>query len=105
MKQLLVLSESSKLFARIDDHHGQPPEQEIPMRRSQLQHILNSKMKAGKACDVYQLPVEHIRNCGMDAQLVILQLINKILKNMYYLSCPQIKLGLGSAVWKGKKKP
>ena len=76
-----------------------------PMTMSQLQHILSSRMKAGKACDVYQLTVEHIRNCGHDALLVILQLINKILKNIYYLSCPQMKLGLGSAVWKGKKKP
>ena len=70
-----------------------------------LRNILSSRMKAGKACDVYQLTVEHIRNCGHDALLIILQLINKILKNIYYLSCPQMKLGLGSAVWKGKKKP
>ena len=37
--------------------------------------------------------------------MLILKLINRILRNIYYLSCPQIKLGLGSAIHKGKKKP
>ena len=76
-----------------------------PMTINQLTHILNSKMKAGKACDVYQLTVEHIRNCGSTAMLLILEYINRIIKNIYYLSCPQIKLGLGTAVYKCKKKP
>ena len=75
------------------------------MEISQLNHILNSKMKPGKACDVYQLTVEHLRNSGDNAKLLILNLINRILKNIYYLSCPQIKLGLGTAIHKGKKKP
>ena len=64
------------------------------MEISHLNQILHSKMKPGKACNVYQLTVEHLRNSGDNAKLLILNLINRILKNIYYLSCPQIKLGL-----------
>ena len=62
-------------------------------------------MKSGKACDVYQLTVEHLRHSGTVALKCILEFINRILDNIYYLSCPQIKLGLGTAIHKGKKKP
>ena len=58
-----------------------------PMTFYQLTGILKSRMKAGKACDVYHLTVEHIRNCGDDALDLILKLINRILENIYYLSC------------------
>ena len=75
-----------------------------PMTISQLNHIINSKMKAGKACDVYHLTVEHLRHSGDQAKLHILEFINRILKNIYFLSCPQIKLGLGTAIYKGKNK-
>ena len=74
------------------------------MDMDQLNHILTKKMKAGKACDMYQLTVEHLRNCDSVAKGVILSFINRILANIYYLSCPQIKIGLGTAVFKGKNK-
>ena len=76
-----------------------------PMSMFQLDHILQSKMKLGKSCDIYQLTVEHLRFCGTEAKLHILDLINKILQDIYYLTCPQIKLGLGVPLHKGKKKP
>ena len=76
-----------------------------PMTISQLNSILSTKMQTGKACDVYQLTVEHLRYCGHEAKLLILSFINRILSNIYYLSCPQLKTGLGTAVFKGKKKP
>ena len=62
-------------------------------------------MKLGKACDIYQLTVEHLRYSGDEAKLAILKLINRIIKSIYYLTCVQIKLGLGTAVYKGKNKP
>ena len=61
-------------------------------------------MKPGKACDIYHLTVEHIRHCGSIAKTSILVLINRILADIYYLSCPEFKLGLGTAVYKGKNK-
>ena len=76
-----------------------------PMNLNQLNHILNTKMKPGKSCDVYHLTVEHLRNCGLQAKLLLLNLINRIIHDIHYLSCPQIKLGLGTAVHKGKGKP
>ena len=76
-----------------------------PMGLSDLEHILQKKMKPGKACDVYQLTVEHLRNCGVKAKLLVLDLINSILSHIYSLTCPQLKLGLGTAVYKGKDKP
>ena len=36
---------------------------------------------------------------------MILNLINGIIENISYLACPQITAGLGTAVFKGKKKP
>ena len=75
-----------------------------PMTLAQLNKILNTKMKAGKACDIYHLTVEHLRNCGVDAKLHILNFINRILDNIYFMSCQQLKLGLGTAIFKGKNK-
>ena len=76
-----------------------------PMNLSQLDHILQKRMKLGKSCDIYHLTVEHLRYCGNQAKLQILSFINRILKDIYFLTCPQIKLGLGTALHKGKKKP
>ena len=89
----------------IFEFKGEEPVNIPPMSISQLDHILQSKMKPGKSCDIYQLTVEHLRFCGLEAKLCILNLINRILKDIYYLTCPQIKLGLGTALHKGKNKP
>ena len=62
-------------------------------------------MKLGKSCDIYQLTVEHLRYCGVHARQQILILINRIINHIYYLTCPQIKVGLGTAIHKWKKKP
>ena len=62
-------------------------------------------MKRGKSCDIYQLTTEHIQECGKTAKMCILKLLNNIITNIYFLTCPQIKAGLGSSVHKGKKKP
>ena len=75
------------------------------MTISQLNHILSHKMKPGKACDIYHLTVEHLRHCGPEAKLSVLELINRVLQDIFFLACPQIKLGLGTAVYKGKNKP
>ena len=76
-----------------------------PMTMADLDHILLKRMKPGKACDIYHLTVEHIRHCGYVAKTYILVLINRILSDIFYLSCPEIKLGLGTAVFKRKNKP
>ena len=75
------------------------------MSLTQPNHILNRRMKPGKACDIYQVTVEHLRYCGETTKLHILALINRFLKDLYYFSCPQIKLGIGSAIYKAKNKP
>ena len=84
---------------------GQDPVQLPHMSITDLENILDKKMKLGKACDVYQLTVEHLRYCGISAKLSILKLLNRIIDDIYYLTCPQVKLGLGSALHKGKNKP
>ena len=73
-----------------------------PMTMKDLENILNKKMKLGKACDIYQLTVEHLRFCGEEAKNLIIKLINRIIANIYFLTCPQIKVGVGSALHKGK---
>ena len=74
-----------------------------------LENILNKDMKLRKACDIYKLTykltVEHLPYAGHQAKLIILRLLNDILKNIYYLTCPQAKKGLSTAVYKGKWKP
>ena len=75
------------------------------MTLKDLNKIIFSKMKLGKACDIYHLTVEHLRYCGDSARRHVLTFINMVLTNINYLSCPQIKLGVGTAVYKGKNKP
>ena len=75
------------------------------MKMENLEKIINTEMKKGKACDVYKLTAEHLKHCGREAKVVILNLINEIIEDMYHLSCPQIKAGLGTSAYKGKKRP
>ena len=52
--------------------HGED-EVKIPaMTIADLENILFKKMKTGKACDIYHLTVEHIREAGLEAKLIIL---------------------------------
>jgi hypothetical protein len=55
-----------------------------------LETILSTKMKAGKSCDFYQVTVEHLRYCVQDAKQQVLNLLNRILGDIYYLICSQI---------------
>ena len=75
------------------------------MRIEDLLSILNKEMKLKKACDIYKLTTEHLRYAGPDALSIILRLLNSIINNIYYLTCPQVKIGLSTMVYKGKKKP
>ena len=70
-----------------------------------LRYINNMQMKKGKACNTYKLTAELLKFCGEGAQLVLLNLMNDIIEHIYYLTCPQIKEWLGTAVYKGKRKP
>ena len=76
-----------------------------PISRKRFDEIIEKEMKRGKACDIYQLSVEHIQLCGLIAKDRILRLLNNIIANIYFLTCPQIKCGLGTAVHKRKGKP
>ena len=51
------------------------------------------------------MTVEHLRYCGHSAKVSVVKLINKIIDNIYYLTCPQVKVGVASALHKGKNKP
>ena len=75
------------------------------MSLKDLNRIIFTKMKLGKACDIYQLTVEHLRYCGDLVRSHLLSLINRFLSNIEVMSCPQIKLGVATAIYKGKKKP
>ena len=69
----------------------------------ELNHILYFKMKTGKL--IYHLTVEHLRYCGDQAKDVPPSLDQSHSQwHIYYLTCPQIKLGLGTAVFKAKDK-
>ena len=75
------------------------------MSMEDLSTIVNKEMKRGKASDIYKLTAEHLKNAGDKAMKAVLNLINDIIENIEYLACPQIKVGLSTAVFKGKRKP
>ena len=80
-------------------------EMKIPkMKMEDLDKIIDKEMKNGKACDIYKLTAEHLKHAGTKARLVILNLVNDILENISYLACSQVKAGLGTAAYKGKKR-
>jgi hypothetical protein len=91
--------------AYIFDFKDGDPEKIPPMSLERFEEILSSEMKRGKACDIYQLTAEHIQECGREAKLCIMKLLNRIIDDIYFLSCSQIKYGLGTSIHKGKRKP
>ena len=74
------------------------------MEMSDLENIIFKKLKTGKASDVYRLTVEHLRNCGPAALDHVLTILNLILDDINYVSCPELKTAVGSIIYKGKKK-
>ena len=80
-------------------------ELKIPhMNLTELKKILFQKLKLNKACDVYKLTVEHLRNAGDDTLLIILELLNCIIDNINVVSSHQLNTSLASVVHKGKNK-
>ena len=75
------------------------------MKITDLEQILMKEMKLKKACDIYKLTVEHLRYAGDEAKHAILRLLNDIIHNIYFLTCPQIKKGLSTCIHKSKNKP
>ena len=96
----LCIQDNQFIFDFQKDNCMRIPEMKI----EDLEKIINTEMKNGKSCDIYRLTAEHLKHCGPVAKNVLLRLINSILSEIYFLSCPQVKAGLGTAVFKGKKK-
>ena len=68
---------------------------------SDLKTILFKKLKLHKACDMFMLTVEHLRYAGDATLLLLLDLLNLIIDNLNYLSCPQLNTSVASVVHKG----
>ena len=75
------------------------------MNLPQLKEIIFKKLKMNKACDVFMLTVEHLRNAGDGTLLLLLSLLNNIIDNINVLSSPQLNTSIASVVFKGKGKP
>ena len=75
------------------------------MNLTQLKDILFKKLKVNKACDIFKLTVEHLRNAGDKSLGLILNLLNNIIENINVLSSPQLNTSVASVVFKGKDKP
>ena len=91
--------------AYIFDFKGEEEIKIPPITKKRFDEILSSDLKRGKACDIYHLTAEHILESGEAAKMCILKLLNSIIANIYFLSCPQTKAGLGTSIHKGKNKP
>ena len=75
------------------------------MQLYQLKDIIFKRLKLNKACDVFKLTVEHLRNCGDNTLGLILQLLNSIIDHLNYLSSRQLNTAAATIVFKGKGKP
>ena len=73
------------------------------MMMNDLLKILFSKLKLNKACDVYQLTVEHIRNAGPVAHNHILTLLNKIIDDINSTSRPETKTAVAPSSTRVKR--
>ena len=69
-----------------------------------LKEILFKRMKLNKACDIFKLTVEHLRNCGDKSLDIAKSLINKIIDNINFLSSPQLNTSVATVIHKGKGK-
>ena len=98
----LCMAENTHIFSFKGEDSIRIPE----MTMNNLNEILHKDMKLNKACDIYLLTVEHLRYvyAGEDAKQNVLNLLNDIMNEIYYLTCLQLKKGLSSVVFKGKKK-
>ena len=54
---------------------------------------------------VLRMTKEHFKYCGTPALHCLLQFLNMVILNIYYMSCKPIKVGLASAIHKGKGRP
>jgi hypothetical protein len=70
-----------------------------------LKDIVFKKLKLNKACDIYKLTVEHLRNSGDETLSLVLYLLNLIIDNINQLSSTQLNTAAASIVYKGKRKP
>ena len=76
-----------KLLQKICEQEGSY----IPeMNLQTLKNILFHKLKLNKACDIFNLTVEHICYSGDESLLLIINLINNTIINVNYLSSPQL---------------
>ena len=69
-----------------------------------LKDILFKKLKLNKACDIYMLTVEHLRNVGDKSLVQILSLLNSLIDNINLLSSTKLITPIASIVDKGKKR-
>ena len=97
-----MCSEDNKIiFQLTSDEEISIPKMMLP----QLKTILFKKLKLNKACDIFKLTVEHLRNCGDKTLSLILNLLNSIIEHLNCLSSPQLNTQVATIIHKGKGKP
>ena len=76
-----------------------------PITLQTLKNIIFKKLKLNKACDIYKLTTEHLRYAGDNLLSLLVILINRVIKDIHYLSAAEFKMSLASVIYKGKDKP
>ena len=97
----MIINDNQIIFDITSEEEIHIPE----MNLAQLKFILFKKLKLNKACDIFKLTVEHLRNAGDESLIIILNLLNNIIKNIKVLSSPQLNTSVATVVHKGKGKP
>ena len=70
-----------------------------------MKDIVMKKLKCNKACDIYKVTAEHIKYAGDEVLSILCILINRVIDDIQYLSAPEFKAAVASAIHKGKDKP
>ena len=94
-------SEDNLIIFELTDQEAKIPH----MQLTDLKDIIFKRLKPNKACDIYMLTVEHLRNAGDSTLSLILRLLNLIIDNLNYLSAPQLNTAIATIVYKQKSKP
>ena len=97
----MCLEDNQIIFELISEDEIRIPH----MQLVQLRDIIFKRLKLNKACDIFKLTVEHLRNCGEKTLSLILRLLNSIIDHLNYLSSPQLNTAVATIVIKGKGKP
>ena len=75
-----------------------------PITLKNLKDIIFKKLKLRKACDIYKLTTEHLRYAGDNLLSLLVNFINRVLKDIHFMSATEFKMSLASVISEGYRR-